>query len=63
MHNRLTPLIAVFAGGLAYSLIPSGTFGAYRVVGDAAIAGVAAAVAGLLFVALNKRRTAGGGRA
>ena len=57
MHNRLAPLLAVFAGGLAYSLIPSGAFGAYRVMGDAAVAAAAALATGVLFLRLNKRRT------
>jgi len=63
MRTRLTPLIAVFAGGLAYSLIPSGAFGAYRVVGDAAIVSAAALVVGLLFFALSKRHAGVGSRA
>ena len=40
--GRFLPLLGVFAGGLAYSLLPNGAFGAYDFVIRAAIAGTVA---------------------
>jgi hypothetical protein len=47
--GRFLPLLGVFAGGLVYSLLPHGAFGAYDFVVRAAITG---AVAGGTFLVL-----------
>jgi hypothetical protein len=40
--RRFLPLLGVFAGGLVYSLLPHGAFGAYDFVIRAAITGTVA---------------------
>jgi hypothetical protein len=52
-----TPAFGVFAGGLAYALLPTGVFGANDVALRAALTGAVAATATALILWLTARRT------
>ena len=55
--TRFTPALGMFAGGLAHSLMPRGTFGAYDFAIRATIDGVVAGIIVYFFIlALNKRQ-------
>ena len=56
MRFRLIPLIAIFAAGLAYAVLPRGAFGPYDIASRAAVTGVVASVTFLLVLLLTKRR-------
>jgi hypothetical protein len=55
VHSRFIPVLGIFAGGLVYSVIPHGAFGAYDVASRAAITGAVAGVTCLLVLTLSKR--------
>jgi hypothetical protein len=55
MHPGVFPALGIFVGGLVWSVIPRGAFGAYDVASRAAITGAVAGVTRLLVLALTKR--------
>ena len=55
MRFRLLPALGVLAGGLAYTVLPRGAFGASDVASRAAVTGVIAGAASLLILGLSKR--------
>jgi hypothetical protein len=55
MRSRFLPVLSIFAGGLVYTTLPHGAFGAYDIASRAAITGAVAAVTCLLIVTLTKR--------
>ena len=54
--RSLLPALGVFAGGLVYSLLPTGAFGAHDVAARAAITGAVAGVTVVLILMLTNRR-------
>jgi hypothetical protein len=57
MHSRFLPMLSIFAGGLAYSVLPLGAFGTADLASRAAVSGAVAAVTCLLVLTLTKRRS------
>jgi hypothetical protein len=57
MRFRFLPVLGVFAGGLAYAVLPQGAFGAYDVASRAAVSGIMAGTSSLLLLALSRRRS------
>ena len=55
MRFRFMPVLSMFAGGLAYAVLPRGAFGAYDIASRAAITGAVAGVSSLLILTLTKR--------
>jgi len=53
--ERLLPGLGFFAGGLVYSLLPRGAFGAHDVAARAAITGGTAAAVALVIFAISRR--------
>ena len=53
----LVPVLGVFAGGLAYALLPAGAFGANDLAARAAITGTVAGVTALLVSMIASRRS------
>jgi hypothetical protein len=53
--GRFLPLLGVFAGGLVYSLLPHGAFGAYDFVVRAAITGTVAGGTFLVLLVMTNR--------
>jgi hypothetical protein len=53
--DRQMPLFGIFAGGLVYTVLPRGAFGAYDVASRAAVTGAVAGVTCLLVLTLSKR--------
>jgi len=54
MRFRFLPVLGIFAGGLAYALLPRGAFGTYDVASRAAITGAVTGVSCLLLLAMTK---------
>jgi hypothetical protein len=54
--RRRLPALGVFAGGLAYAMLPAGAFGAHDFAARAAITGAVAGVAAVLIFMLTNRR-------
>jgi hypothetical protein len=55
MRSRFLPVLGIFAGGLVYTVLPRGAFGAYDVASRAAVTGAVAGVTCLLVLTLSKR--------
>jgi hypothetical protein len=55
MRSRLLPAFSIFAGGVAYAVLPRGAFGAHDVIVRAAITAAVAAVTCLLMLTSRKR--------
>jgi hypothetical protein len=55
MRSRFLPVLSIFAGGLAWALLPRGAFGTYDVAIRAALTGAVAGVSCLLVLTLTTR--------
>jgi hypothetical protein len=55
MRSRFLPVLSIFAGGVAYAVLPRGAFGAFDIASRAAITGAVAGVSCLLILTLTKR--------
>jgi len=55
MRARVLAALSIFAGGLAYGVLPRGAFGTYDVASRAALTGAVAGVSCLLVLTLTKR--------
>jgi hypothetical protein len=55
MRSRFLHVLNIFAGGLAYAVLPRGAFGPYDIASRAAITGAVASVSCLLILTLTKR--------
>jgi hypothetical protein len=49
------PVLGIFAGGFAHSVLPLGAFGTYDVAARVAVAGIVAGVTSVLLFVLTKR--------
>jgi hypothetical protein len=55
MRSRFLPVLSIFAGALAYAMLPRGAFGPYDIASRAAITGAVAGMSYLLVWTLTKR--------
>jgi hypothetical protein len=58
--RRVLPVLGVFAGGAAYSVLPRGVFGEYDMLVRIAVTGVVAAATTLVLLLVERNRMARG---